>query len=79
MPDQFTTDIVIAVAEKKGINPISLEYSIAEYIDPDALERLANYDSGEWTLSFELPEYEVTVTSDDEIRVDAAGDGKQQR
>lgn len=72
MPDPLLMGIVEAVADAKGIDSGELEYPLGEYIDPDAIEQLTAHDDASWTLSFELPEHSVTVTSDSVVLVDDA-------
>jgi hypothetical protein len=62
-------EIVEAVAEAKGTDPTDLSYSLQEHIDTEALQLLAAHSGSTWTLSFTLPEHEVTVTSDGVVRV----------
>ena len=70
MADTLLPDIVMAVANAKGIEPDELDISLQEYIDTDAIELLASHHGGSWTLSFELPGHNVTVTSDGLVLVD---------
>lgn len=70
MTTKLTGEIVGAVADAKGVDPTDLEYPLGRYIDPDAVEQLATHSDASWTLSFELPEHNVTVTSDGLILVD---------
>lgn len=63
-------DVVEAVAEAKGVDPQELEYPLENYIDTEALRMLAAHQSSSWTLSFDLPEHEVTVTGDGEVWVE---------
>ncbi|MFB6301571.1 MAG: HalOD1 output domain-containing protein [Haloferacaceae archaeon] len=72
MDGAITRGIVDAVAEERGVDPSELDFVLYDYIDPSALQRLARHDGGAWTLSFDLPEYEVTVTSDGKVSLDAA-------
>jgi regulator of RNase E activity RraB len=70
MNGSLTTEIVNAVAETEGVQPQDLDYTLQHHIDMDALEQLADRSSTPWTLSFELPDHSVTVTSDGTILVD---------
>ena len=63
-------ETIKAVAAVEGKEPLELEYSLQEYVDVEAIQRLAAHEEGSWTLSFELPEHEVTVESDGRILVD---------
>jgi hypothetical protein len=66
----IAVDILEAVADEKGIDPEELDFRLTEYIDPDAIARLAAHQTASWTLSFELPDHNVTVTSDGLVLVD---------
>lgn len=64
--------VVEAVADAKGVDPSELDISLDDHIEPEAITRLADHDDASWTLSFELPEHNVTVTSDGLVLVDGA-------
>lgn len=68
--NDIAASIIEAVADAKGVDPIHLDIVLHDYIEPDALNRLVAHDSGTWTLSVELPEHTVTVTSDCVVLVD---------
>ncbi len=70
MTDNVETKIVKAVAEAKNTDPMELDFPLYEYIDFGAIRQLSNRDNTSWTLSFELPDHEVTVTSDGVVQVD---------
>lgn len=69
-PQSVTREVISAVADAKNAEVTELEYSVAEYIDGDAIELLTRHDASTWTLSFELPDQTVVITSDDEITVE---------
>jgi hypothetical protein len=71
MVDSLTERIVEAVAEAKGTDPVNLDFALYDYIDPTVLERLEQ-SGGSWQFTFELREFDVTVTSDDEVLLDEA-------
>lgn len=71
MPESMTSDIIEAVADSEDVEPDELELVLNDYIDLDAVNRLAEHDNSTWTLNFELPEHSVTVTSDGLILVDS--------
>lgn len=70
MFESLTSDIIDAVADSEGVKSDELDFVLADYIDPDALEQLANHGNSTWRLEFELPDHIVTVTSDGKIFVD---------
>ena len=71
MTESVAIKIVEAVASERGISPMALDYALQEHIDVEALERLLAHGRGSWELSFELPDYQVTVDSDAEVRIRA--------
>lgn len=70
MSHSVVLDIIKSVAEAEGENPQDLDYRLADHIDVDAVEALADQDSASFTLTFELPNHEVTVTDDERIFVE---------
>jgi hypothetical protein len=69
---EIVPEIIAAVADAKGVEPKEVDLSLYEHIDPDAIRLLTAHSTASWTLSFELPEHTVTVTSDGLILVDGA-------
>jgi len=65
-------EIVEALADAKGVDPSEVDVPPQEHIDTDAIRFLAEHENASWTLSFELPEHNVTVTSDGLVLVDGA-------
>ena len=57
-----------------GIDSNEIDTPLQEYIDTEAIQLLASHDTASWTLSFELPDHNVTVTSDGLVFVDGAHD-----
>jgi hypothetical protein len=57
---------------REGRRFVELDISLNDHIEPEAITRLANHADASWTLSFELPEHNVTVTSDGLVLVDGA-------
>lgn len=74
MTDSLAVEIIEAVAEERGTDPLDLEFELAEYVDVDALALLEAHDGSPWSLSFDLPEHTVTVTSAGGILVDESRD-----
>jgi hypothetical protein len=67
-PDRLTTDgcvtmaVVTAISELSGQHPVDLDFCLADYVDPDALDALfapARDRAIELTLTVDA--YEVTV------------------
>ena len=70
MAGEVETKIVNAVANAKDTDPMALDCELYEYIDFGAIRQLTDRDDTSWTLSFELPAYEVTVTSEGHVQVE---------
>ncbi len=68
--DRPSEPIVDAVADARGVDPSELEVVLHDYIHVEALESLAAHENSRWTLTFELSEYEVTVTDGGTVFVD---------
>jgi hypothetical protein len=69
-------DITEGIAEAKGTESDELDVSIYEYVEPDAIQQLASHGTISWTLSFELPNHNVTVTGDGLVLVDGAREAR---
>lgn len=70
-PSSVTVQIVSAIAEREGVDPVAIEPPLYEVIDPDALTAITKADpAAELTLSFTYAGYRVTVTVDGEPVVD---------
>jgi len=70
MTDSVSLSIVEALADAEGVEPGDLDYTLEAHIDTDALAQLASHSSASWTLSFEVPDHEVTVEGDGRVLVD---------
>lgn len=70
MMDTIPVEIAKAIADAEGVSPDNLDYAVSEYIDLEAIEQLAAHNTASWTLSFEVPNHNVTVTSDGLVLVD---------
>jgi hypothetical protein len=66
----ITSDIVAAIADAEGVERSQLDYRLYDYVDPDAIEQLASGPQNSWTLTFDVPNHEVTVTDTGRIVVD---------
>ena len=70
-PSGVTVQIVSAIAEREGIDPMNLEPPLYDAIDPDALTAITDADPAvELTLSFNYAGYRVTVIADNEVVVE---------
>ena len=70
MCESLTADIIETIADRENVKPDDLDFVLADYIDPDAVQQLSGQGNSTWKLEFELPDHIVTVTSDGEIFVD---------
>lgn len=70
MSQILVPEVVTALADANDVDPTELDILLAEYIDLEALDRLAHHEHSTWTLTFELPEHSMTVASDGRILVD---------
>lgn len=69
MNDGFYIDIAEAIAAAEGVEPTELGFTLYDYIDVDAVAALARHRDSSWMLSFAVPNYTVTLTSDGTIDV----------
>jgi hypothetical protein len=63
-------EIVEALAELDGVDPLALDYSLYDYVDLEAIERMHANSATDWSLRFDVPGHEVTVRSDRTVLVD---------
>lgn len=70
MGQSLSAEIVTAVADAEGVDPTDLDFALHDYVETDGLRLLASHEESTWTLTFQLPDHEVTVTSDGVILVD---------
>ena len=76
MEYQMTRKVVETIADANGVDPLDLDYALGNYVDCDALEALARHPGTAWTLSFEVPDHTVTVTSGGTVHVEELSDRK---
>jgi len=60
--DGMLADVTAAIADAEGVEPSELDYRLYDYVEPEALELLASRPEDSWTLTFSVPNHEVTVT-----------------
>lgn len=70
MYEALTSQIIAAIADRKGVEPDDLGIVLAEHVNVEAVEQLAKHDSSTWRVKFELPKHLVTVKSNGDILVD---------
>jgi len=61
--------VVKAVAAADGVETAELD-GLYEYMDPEVLHKLCEQERGQWNLTFQYSDHQVTVTHDSEILVD---------
>lgn len=64
-----STTVVIAVAEAEGVDPVSLEDPLHEWVDPDALDAVVESMDGGW-VTFDVGDHRVRVDADGTVTVD---------
>lgn len=57
----LATDIIEAVCDHKGINPLKLEFSLYDYIDIEAVDALVKSVSSGLKLQFTLEDIRVYI------------------
>ncbi|MFC3478273.1 HalOD1 output domain-containing protein [Halobacterium litoreum] len=67
--DTLPARVVEAVAAADGVEPADVE-TLHAYVDPDALRKLDEQDGGEWRLTFQFADHQVTVTHEARVLVD---------
>ena len=68
--DQLLVDLVDALAEAEGVPPDEMDYTLHDYVDPDALVRLAEGCSSDWQLTFDVSGHQVKITDGNQLIVD---------
>lgn len=65
----YSHDILLAVADKKGIDPLELTPPLYEAVDPEALDKLLSDSSTIMNIHFEYNGFRVEVQSDFSITI----------
>ena len=68
--DGMITDVAAAIADAEDVEPSELDYQLYDYVDPEVLELLAARPDDSWTLTFSVPNHEVTVTDGGQVLVE---------
>ncbi len=70
-PDSSIVVAVIeAIAHADNRDPSAVDFILADYIDPNVLEKLADMDEGVWEFTFRVSDHQVRLTHDGTIFVD---------
>jgi hypothetical protein len=70
MEQDVLTAVVQEVADAKGVEADELKLSLYDHIETDAVVQLLNAEKGNWQLSFDIPDFTVTVWSDGSVAVE---------
>ncbi|WP_276274164.1 HalOD1 output domain-containing protein [Haloarcula litorea] len=69
MTETVTSEILERIAQQENTTPAALDFILHEYIDPEALNTLVNQSSSAQIVKFEVPEYEVTISGQNDIEI----------
>lgn len=69
--DSLTVSIVERLAAAEGVEPTDLDYTLYDYVDPDALDALMDGTDTDFYLRLQVADHTVTVDNDGFITVDA--------
>jgi hypothetical protein len=66
-----TTAVISALAAAEDVDPMNLDFTLAEYVDADALEKVVGSQTapGGVEVSFSVRDYDVAVESTGEVVV----------
>jgi hypothetical protein len=70
MMASVANQIVVALAEIKGVEPANLDITLYDHVSTDAIEELVDHESNSWSVEFETPTHTVEVTGDEKIYID---------
>lgn len=70
----LSRQVLDAIAEEEGTDPLSFETPLFEVVDPDALNALFPHAGVDGTIEFAYRGHRVTVHSDGRIELGALGD-----
>jgi hypothetical protein len=65
----IVTRIVEAVAAADGVDPAELD-PLYDYMNPEVLHKISRQERGQWSLTFQYSDHQVTVSHDSRILVD---------
>ncbi|WP_436932787.1 HalOD1 output domain-containing protein [Halosimplex halobium] len=68
---QVSIDVIEAIADETGTDPLRLEPPLYEVVDTDALDAI--YESGAATVEFEYDGHSVVIDDDGTVTVDGEG------
>ena len=62
--------VIEALAQVEGVSPLDLEFTLADYVDPEFLEWIGQTGSAAYHVTFPVPGHEVRVHGNGNIFVD---------
>ncbi|WP_135364852.1 HalOD1 output domain-containing protein [Halosimplex halophilum] len=68
---QVSIDVIEAIADETGSDPLRMEPPLYEVVDTDALDAI--YESGAATVEFEYDGHSVVIADDGTVTVDGEG------
>lgn len=72
---ELTVDVITAVAEATGNDPVEMTPPLVDVIDPEALSLILGDATGFVQVTFEYQDRAVEISSDGEIAVRDPADG----
>lgn len=70
MPDNnFVVEVVEAIAQSDDKDPLEMDFTIADHIDPEVLEKLGDMEDGVWEFTFRISDHQVRLAHDGAIFV----------
>lgn len=70
MRRDIESKILRSLADEEGVEPEELDIVLYDHIDLEAVADLMTNGTSDWTLSFEMLSYIVTVDSDGSVLVE---------
>lgn len=67
---EILLEVTKAIAEAEDSRSNNADYSLYDYIDPEALIRLVESDNTDWRLVFKIRNHTVKISGNGQINVD---------
>ena len=68
--ENIVITVIEALARIDGVDPLELDYTLADYIEPEVLEWIGKTGSKQYELTFPVPGHEVRVHGNGDVLVD---------
>lgn len=62
--------VVDALAGAEGVDPTDLDLRLGDFVDPEAIDRLAAGSTASWRLEFEVAGHRIDVSHDGTVVAD---------